>query len=129
MYGFPTISKYIDNHSWAFAVLECNHQNNISIHTQHHEIQSLRTNDTTIMTAASSLYNRVSTLKLINRVQQVHNCHNLCKITSADGREIYTCYIIKSPSRATRNNHDWPIKSHITVNDSRVWKKILVKPM
>ena len=78
------------------------------------------------MTAASFLYQNVSTLKSINRVKQRHKCHSLSEICSADGKEINTRYTMKFPCKATRNNHDRPIKSHITVNDYRVWKKFLL---
>ena len=123
---FKYIYIYIDKHSWIYMVLDYNHQHNISINAQHQVIQGQRTNDVAIMTAASFLYQHASTLKSINRVRQRHKCHSLSEIYSADGNEIDTRYTIKLYCKATRNNHDWPIKSHITVNNYRVWKKFLL---
>ena len=122
---FPIISKYIDNHSWVFAVLEYNHLHNIAITCAHQEIDKIRDKDSSIMSEASIYYNKVSTLKSINRVRQGHHCYNLSDICTSDGINIDERYLRKSPCEAIRNNHCWPSKTKISVNDYRVWNKFL----
>ena len=122
---FPIITKYIDNHSWVFAVLEYNHLHNITITSKHQEIVMQRANDTSIMTAASIYYEKGSILKAINRVRQGHQYYSHSDICTSDGNNIDERYIQKFVCGAIRNNYCWPSKTKISVNDYRVWNKFL----
>ena len=77
------------------------------------------------MFAASFYYVKVATLKVINRVRQGHKCYSFSDICTADGRKIDGRYTIKKQSGDIRNNHHWPTKTMITVQNYRVWNKFL----
>ena len=84
---FPITSKYIDRHSWVYTVIECNHQHNIKIPTQHKVLEKQRIRDT-VMTASYIFFKNTTELKSINRVKQGHHCTKFSEICSADGKDI-----------------------------------------
>ena len=100
---FMTIKKYIDTHSWVFAVIEYNHRHNITIHAKHKKLKAQRTGDTAIMTAVTMYYKDTAKLKSINMVRQGNKCIILSDICTVDGKYIDKRYTLNSPCEATRN--------------------------
>ena len=91
--SFDVISKYIDDHSWLYAVLDYNHTYDIILNSEHQVLQRQRINDVAIMTMASMHYSKVSDLKSTNRVRQGYQCNSLSEICSADGLSIDLRYV------------------------------------
>ena len=120
---FTIIKKYIDTHSWVFAVIEYNHRHNITIHAKHKTIEAQRTGDTAIMTTTTTYYKDTAELKSINRVRQGNKYTSLSDICSADGKHIDKGYTLNSPWEATRNEFEWIDKTRITKVDYRIWRK------
>ena len=67
---FPIIKKYINTHSWVFAVIKYIHRHNITIYGTHKTLEVQRTGDASIITAAAKYYKDTAELKSINRVRQ-----------------------------------------------------------
>ena len=74
---FPTISKYIDKHSWVYSVIKYNYNYDIKLNINHTELKGSRMNDGSIMAEASKCYENTTKLKAINRVRQGHKLQSL----------------------------------------------------
>lgn len=68
-HSFNVISKYIDDQSWLYSVIEYNHTYIVSLNSDHQGLQDQRIHDVAIMTSASIHYNKVFDLRSNNRVR------------------------------------------------------------
>ena len=123
--NFADCCKYISHHSWIFHTCLFNFENNIQLRIKHTELAPQRINDHSIMALALQMYTSSSILKSINKVRIFHNIVHLSDITGANGSNLDSEFLHSSTYKGTRNNHNWPLKHHITAHDSRRWRSFL----
>ena len=120
--NFTTCCKYISHHLWIFHTCQYNFENKIKIQSKYTELLPQRTSDHSIMALALQLYTCSSTLKSINRVRMIHNIVHLSDTAGANGRNLDTAFLQSSIFQGNRNNHKWPLKHHVTVQDYTRWR-------
>lgn len=131
MYGllwnmpFPKIKKWIERHSWIYAILEYNHDNNISINCPHATFEPQRKRDKSIMSCVSDFTSDVSELKSINRVRQYHGVIHLSDIASADGNFLNPEFLCSAEFDGRRNDYLWPVRHRVQRSDYTPWRKAL----
>jgi len=66
---FYEIKKYIEGHSWVFAILEYNNKHKIALNVDHGVLNKKRDGDKSIMSLASTYFTKVADLRAINRIR------------------------------------------------------------
>ena len=122
---FSVIKKYIEGHSWVFAILYYNNKHNITLDVDHGILQQKRKNDKSIMSLASTYYTKVADLRAINRIRLSFQVHSLSEICSANGKYIMDEYFLNMRCDRICNPYDWPAKYRTSIKDYRVWRNLL----
>ena len=122
---FSEIKKYIEGHSWVFAILDYNNKHNITLDVDHGILHQRRKNDKSIMSLASTYYTKVADLRAINRIRLSFQVHSLSEICSANGKYIMDEYFLNMRCDRICNPFDWPAKYRTSIKDYRVWRNLL----
>ena len=100
---FSDIQKYIESHSWVFALLQYNNNKNILVFIDHGVIKAKRAGDCSIMSKALDYFSSVSALRAINRISLSSQVSSLSEICLANGKCILHEYYLNIRSRRICN--------------------------
>ena len=117
--------KYISKHSWMYATIAYNKENNITLSISHGQLKPKREKDKEIMQCAMDFCKKDADLKVINRVRMVHQVVSLADISLADGSGLDKKYMQSFPNKAERNDFKWPSKHHIKPSDYTTWRNLM----
>ena len=66
---FYDIKKYIEGHSWVFAILDYNNKHRIALNVDHGVLHKKRDGDKSILSLASTYFTKVADIRAINRIR------------------------------------------------------------
>ena len=125
---FETISKYIQNHSLIYSMLEYNTAQDIIISTKHGELTKTRERDKSLMDLAYQLYPQSKKrLGAIQRIRMKAGVVSLSDISTADGSRLDPTFYFYATNvnYIRRNVLDWPMRHHLTPLDKSIWRNFL----
>ena len=119
------ISKYVATHSWLYATIKYNSDNDIELSLPHGYLHPQRGNDKAIMQCAIEFFDSVSELRAVNRVRVQKNVVSLADISLSNGSGLDKRFLFSTENIIKRNSYKWPTKHHVTSADYNVWRKLL----
>ena len=122
---FHDIEKYIECHSWVYAILKYNSKHNIRLSVDHGVMKGKRAGDCSIMSKALEYFSSVTDLRSINRIRLLFQVSSLSDICSTNGEFILQDYYLNTKSGRVCNTYDWPEKYRTSIKDFRKRRNFL----